>query len=262
MIAKIYPYKMGSKSAKELARLLGCRRVRGDSTTYHPRSSHVVINWGNSELPNWPNSTFSYLNHPRAVGVASNKNSAFHWLRSSGVEVPDFTPVAQVAYDWEDGVMVRQVLTGHSGNGCVYVPREAGERLLDTHDRAPLFVRYIKKSAEYRVHVGPVPYAGGGFWLQPFHVQQKRVRSESVNNNFQIRSHDNGWVFCSDNVDAAPRRDALAVAAVQALHLDFGAVDIIYNSRRNEYYVLEVNTAPGLEGTTLIKYAELFRSLL
>jgi D-alanine-D-alanine ligase-like ATP-grasp enzyme len=44
--------------------------------------------------------------------------------------------------------------------------------------------------------------------------------------------------------------------------LDFGAVDIIYNAKRNECYVLEVNTAPGLEGTTVEKYATKFASEL
>jgi len=50
----------------------------------------------------------------------------------------------------------------------------------------------------------------------------------------------------------------VALAAVSALGLDFGAVDIIYNEHENQYYVLEVNTAPGLEGTTVEKYAEAF----
>ena len=45
-------------------------------------------------------------------------------------------------------------------------------------------------------------------------------------------------------------------AAIKALGLDFGAVDIIYNEAEDQHYVLEVNTAPGLEGTTLQKYTE------
>jgi D-alanine-D-alanine ligase-like ATP-grasp enzyme len=41
--------------------------------------------------------------------------------------------------------------------------------------------------------------------------------------------------------------------------LDFGAVDVIWNEKEDKYYVLEVNTACGLEGTTLDKYVEQFR---
>jgi D-alanine-D-alanine ligase-like ATP-grasp enzyme len=46
--------------------------------------------------------------------------------------------------------------------------------------------------------------------------------------------------------------------AVNHLGLDFGAVDMIYNAKRNTYYVLEVNTACGLAGETLNKYVEVF----
>ena len=42
--------------------------------------------------------------------------------------------------------------------------------------------------------------------------------------------------------------------AIKVLGLDFGAVDIIYNKQEDKWYVLEVNTAPGIYGTTLDKY--------
>ena len=70
-----------------------------------------------------------------------------------------------------------------------------------------------------------------------------------------VRNLANGWVFCRDNVvEPDGLRDA-AVSACAALGLDFGAVDIIWNERENKCYVLEVNTAPGLQGTTLENYA-------
>ena len=48
--------------------------------------------------------------------------------------------------------------------------------------------------------------------------------------------------------------------AVEALGLDFGAVDIMYHE--NTFYVLEVNTAPGLTRTrTLEAYANEIRRL-
>jgi glutathione synthase/RimK-type ligase-like ATP-grasp enzyme len=48
--------------------------------------------------------------------------------------------------------------------------------------------------------------------------------------------------------------------AVAALGLDFGGVDVIWNERRQMAYVLEVNTACGLEGQTVNDYAEAFRA--
>ena len=52
-----------------------------------------------------------------------------------------------------------------------------------------------------------------------------------------------------------------AVAAVVALGLDFGAVDVVYNVKEQKAYVLEVNSAPGLSGTTLDKYVEVFKDV-
>ena len=87
-------------------------------------------------------------------------------------------------------------------------------------------------------------------------VQQKRQRRAIDGINFQIRSHDNGWVFCRRHV--APPTDVLtqAVSAVSVLGLDFGAVDVGWNERNQEATVYEVNTAPGLEGTTLEVYKD------
>jgi D-alanine-D-alanine ligase-like ATP-grasp enzyme len=40
--------------------------------------------------------------------------------------------------------------------------------------------------------------------------------------------------------------------------LDFGAVDVIWNAQKEKPYVLEINTAPGLEGQTIADYAAFF----
>ena len=53
-----------------------------------------------------------------------------------------------------------------------------------------------------------------------------------------------------------------ALKAIQALGLDFGAVDVGYNTRENKAYVYEVNSAPGLQGTTLTAYTNAFKELL
>ena len=77
----------------------------------------------------------------------------------------------------------------------------------------------------------------------------------------EVRNYSNGWVFSanfersgdtwSDEVESE------AIKAVKALNLDFGGVDVIWN-RRQGVFVLEVNTACGLEGDTLTCYKEHF----
>jgi glutathione synthase/RimK-type ligase-like ATP-grasp enzyme len=185
------------------------------------------------------------------VRVAANKLRAFRTLGEAGVAIPRFTRLADAAHEWDTDVMIRELLNSHSGRGMRFVPREDRSSLLGT--TAPLYVEYIKKLMEYRVHV-----MGG----KVIDVQQKRVREGSTGNDFQIRSYNNGWVFCRNGIDLPPDVSPLAVDAVRALRLDFGAVDIIYNALRQKSYVLEVNTAPGLHGSTIEIYANAIQEML
>jgi hypothetical protein len=55
-----------------------------------------------------------------------------------------------------------------------------------------------------------------------------------------------GYEFVHPKEAAKPLK-ALGCSAIEALDLDFGAVDIILGTDK-KFYVLEVNTAPGVEG--------------
>jgi glutathione synthase/RimK-type ligase-like ATP-grasp enzyme len=113
---------------------------------------------------------------------------------------------------------------------------------------APLYVKYKKKRKEYRVHV---------FKGQVIDVAEKRRRRKDerpATFDGYVRNLANGWVFCRDSIVKPADLDGLAIAACAALGLDFGAVDVIWNEKENKCYVLEVNTAPGLQGTTLTNY--------
>jgi hypothetical protein len=75
-----------------------------------------------------------------------------------------------------------------------------------------------------------------------------------------IRSWDGGWRIGYDGVSLRGRQNVrdLAHAAVRALGLDFGAVDIGVRGD-GTLLVLEVNRAPGIEGGTVEKYADAIR---
>lgn len=70
-----------------------------------------------------------------------------------------------------------------------------------------------------------------------------------------IRSWDGGWRIKYDGVTARQKHRDIAHAAVKALGLTFGAVDIGERAD-GSLCVLEVNRAPGLEGGTIDRYAE------
>lgn len=225
-------------------------RRDGDGTVTLRRG--LLINYGSSTLPERiVVNGARILNNPAQVKAAGNKLSCFQALQGvEGVTIPEWTVDREVADGWVKSgsvVLARNTLTGHSGEGIVVI---SPENLTDPLPRAPLYVRYVKKRKEFRVHVG------NG---QVFDVQEKRRnRDYDGDPNNLVRNHQNGWVYCREDIEEPTAMRQMAIQAVLTLGLDFGAVDIIWNGHFNQCFVLEVNTAPGLEGTTLRKYTELF----
>jgi len=250
MRIKIWPYKMGSSSARAIARSLGAYRVAGHSPTYRPRPNHLVINWGNSQLPVW--NWRCVLNEPFAVANAAHKLRTFRCFTQGAVPSPEWTTEQTQAQAWiEEGhrVFCRTVLTGRSG--CGIVVSEAPDQLV----AAPLYTKGVKKKDEYRVHIlkGEV-----------IDFVQKKKRVDSVRDTSatpHVRNHTNGWVFARMGVVLPDAVRTASISAVSSLGLDFGAVDVA-TDREGNPYVFEVNTAPGLEGTTLQKYVQAFSSLI
>lgn len=68
-----------------------------------------------------------------------------------------------------------------------------------------------------------------------------------------VRSYDGGWKISYDGFKSTDAMRNMAHGAVKALGLTFGAVDIGV-TKNGGLMVLEVNTAPGIEGGTLHSY--------
>jgi len=240
-VIRIEPYNRWSGGAKALGNRAGILRATPKQVAKYGDFTHI-INWGNSER----RFNCEYINIPEAVGNAANKLRTAQCLGARGISQAPYTTSRDAAQNWNDKgevVVVRNKLNGHSGQGIV---------ILDSPTwvpEAPLYTKYIKKAEEYRVHV---------FNGEVIDIQMKRRRLDVPDEkvNWQVRNHDNGWVFTRDGISAPDCVIHSAVESVAALRLDFGAVDIGYNIHRGEAVVFEVNTAPGLEGTTLEKYYE------
>jgi hypothetical protein len=251
-----YPYNMGSGSPIAMQAVLQglghtCIRARANGT-YRPRATDLVINWGNARRPDSWVPPEGMLNRAEAVNIAGNKLATFDALKNAGISIPDYTTRIVDATQWlAEGhtVVERHVLRGHSGEGITITRPEDG--ILND---CPLYVKYKKKKNEYRVHV----FKGTVLYTQEKRRERERERTadESL-----VRSHANGWVFCREDVAPSVGRDELAIKTVKALGLDFGAVDIIYNQKEERYYVLEVNTAAGLEGQSVQDYVNAILAL-
>lgn len=78
--------------------------------------------------------------------------------------------------------------------------------------------------------------------------------------NMVLRSNKLGWKFKIVTKWPDALSD-LAIAAVKALGMDFGAVDCCTDIDGNPY-VFEVNSGPGLEGTSFDKYVDAFNEVI
>lgn len=105
------------------------------------------------------------------------------------------------------------------------------------------YTQIVPKSAEYRVwSYRRIPIGVYEKVLTYPNKLGRRGRSREIWN----RRNGYGFFFRkSEDLDAELR--TLGASAVDGVGLDFGAADII-RGRDGKYYVLEVNSAPGVEG--------------
>lgn len=130
-----------------------------------------------------------------------------------------------------------------------YIGRSAnhqGGHDLITNTGRDYYTRKMTFTREVRIHIfkGKSIHAG--------------LKIAQPNAHPWIRSYDTGWrISYAHARDIADSRRELAKQAMEALGLDFGAVDIGVIKGDNAL-VLEVNTAPGIEGETLEAYVDKF----
>jgi hypothetical protein len=181
------------------------------------------------------------------------KRASLEALHAADVPCHDFTTERDREIAWSENactVIVRTKLRASGGDGIVVV--QPGEVI----PRAPLYTCYFKGRDEYRIHVA------NGKVIDRQQKRRRRDENGETNARNEVRNLENGWVFCREGVDAPQMADSAAIRAVQALGLDWGAVDLKVNAQRTRIGVLEVNTAPGLEGTSLQVYAQAIGEML
>ena len=196
----ITPYKMFSNGAKQLQeklKTLSDRRVlriRKTSTKFKPRQSDVNIFWGKCDDAWWSNPE-----QETAKNIARNKLKTFKAFKEHGISHPEWTTDWETAFSWWENnelIVGRTILTGHSGEGIILFKLE--DEQFDDGLSCKLYVKYIKKEHEYRVHV---------FNGKVIDIQQKKRKVGFENRNNQIRNHKNGWVYCRENITKPEYRD-------------------------------------------------------
>lgn len=237
---------------------LGIQRIAKKNSQYRWRDNTLCIGWGRSF---WPEQYLngnaklrklidqSFLNKPSAVGRSVNKLCSFDHFKARGVRTPEWT-------DWKPGaemmrrdhpkasIVCRITVTGYDGAGIIMC--EPGERLPD----AELYVQYIPKDAEYRIHVFRGTIIDRCLKYYPPGNRSKDER---------IGTTSNGILFRRNGIYVPKDADVQAIAAVDALGLDFAGVDVITVGEKA--YVLETNTAPEMLPVITKKFADEVRRI-
>lgn len=208
-----------------------------------------LIRWGSRADTLADSGTQRVLNPASAIERASNKLESLHVLRDQGIPVPD--------WDTDPEALVERVGYPILGRRISHARGEDVVLCLQRRDwrRRPrdYYVKYIPTNREYRLHV-----AGG----EVIRIQGKYldVNDEEIQARW-IRNHHTGYRFRAPRRRLHSARLDSAVGAVEALGLDFGAVDLIV-ADDGGHYVLEVNTSPSCSPLTAAAYVRAFCGML
>lgn len=213
------------------------------------RSSQGHINWGR-------NRANTQLNPD--ISNSTNKRVMRELFEEHGVPMPKLVKGEVCKYELDrqgvDYPIVGRPDRHMKGRGYWYCENIADVRKAVRGTRrkraATHFMEYIKAEHEYRVHI--------------FKGKSIRISEKSFFNIWPARANflnDEEGKRTYNTIKPTGRVGKVRQAAkdaVEALGLDFGAVDILVDYEGNPY-VLEVNAAPGLGGSTPALYAKVFK---
>lgn len=182
-----------------------------------------IIRWG--YLGDVPDGV-TEINTAEAIRKASHKFESLKLMEEAGVRVPSASKdVEEVGFP----CLGRNFFHSKGRDIEVY----AGRECLPDYARE-YYVQLLPNDAEYRVHVA----------FGKVIAKTKKVPTEAADLSVVQRNRQFGWAQVTITGET-PVLDGLALKAIEAHGLHFGAVDIVRSA--GKYYVLEVNTAPGLE---------------
>lgn len=159
-------------------------------------------------------------------------------MQRAGVRVPEHYNPVEAARLAQDHFPLLGRRIQHRGGTDITIALQVEDVPLRAAAGAQFFTRFIPSRREFRVWTYRGRHLGT---YEKVCVRPNQYRGIG-------RNYDNGFAFQLVREGDIPREGvAASSAAVSALNLDFGAVDMLLG-KDGRFYVLEVNTAPGVEG--------------
>lgn len=180
-------------------------------------------------------------------GGGVDKISQYEYFTQNEIPCLEWTTEAQTAIEWvHDGhtVFGRQLLMSSCGKGIVIFEENTAGAI----HGCPVYTKYAKKKREFRVHV----FKGQVVTV----VEKKRKAGWEGQRDTKIRNLANGYVFVQNVQNEPEGVRELAIRASKVSDSDFAGVDIGYNEQKDQLFVIEVNSAPGITGSNIGTYVE------
>lgn len=178
-------------------------------------------------------------------GDQRDKLTQYKFFEKELLNFASFTESKDEAKKWikqGKSVLCRVLLQGQEGHGIIIADKI--KELVD----APVYVEYKEKTIEYRVNL----YKGE--FVNHREKRRKIGFEEPEDGDDRIRNINNGYVYCLPRFNLPNKILLTAIRAAWVTDSDIVGVDIAYNRHTNEHFIIEVNSAPALEGTTVDGY--------
>lgn len=258
-------------------------------------TAKIVIGWGCKTKDKVNMTSHIVLNHPDKIRINRNKYESLNLLKRAGVPIADYVDSAGVLAALSNArSAINLPLVGrkkfHQGGKGFWTCLTKGQVRKAIDQGAEYFQNYLDITDEFRLHV---------FKGKVINMQKKVERSNMTSafkeqhgsrianiagkNNVSldkqtmeyvldnlgkreerpdqiIKSNTRGWKF-SQIKTAKDGLRAAAINAVEAIGLDFGAVDCCLTEGGSPY-IIEVNTGPGLQGTSFDAYVKVFKDAI
>lgn len=255
----------------------------------------IVIGWGCKTDKPTSVGTFITLNHPDSIRLNRNKLESLKNLEAAGIAVAPFVSANTVLAAIDNGVSsINLPLVGrkkfHQGGKGFWTCLTKTQVSKAIGQGAEYFQNFLDIKTEYRLHV---------FQGEAINMQKKvertniagafvsqhgeRIRNVAAKKGKEldkktmdyvlddlgkrqerpdeiIKSNTRGWKF-SQITKAKDGLKNIAIQAVETIGLDFGAVDCC-ETVDGGFYIIEVNTGPGLQGTPFDAYIAAFKGAI
>jgi glutathione synthase/RimK-type ligase-like ATP-grasp enzyme len=261
--------------------------------TAKPTGTKPILCWGTKTKKDVDFGARKVYNNPNAIKVNRHKFKALQKMDAAGVRVAPYTTDAtQVgAGDWTYPIIART--NYHQGGAGFWLCLNKVQLDRAVQEGAQYFQKFIDVKDEYRLHVvdGEIIHAVKkvprtnlkeafvNYWENHITnfaakrdtnvdeatmtlVLERMARKMATSVDMITRSNTRGWKF--SRVRPQHLSDDLknqAKEAVAALNLDYGAVDCCLDADGTAY-IIEVNTGPGLDGTSFDAWVTAFKAML